>query len=501
MSKLIRLGGLAFLLVLGCETVDDTEYDGSDDSGLEERAAAPSTGHTSNNLVPKGQLTSNQYLKSSNSQYRLYLQGDGNVVLRRMSDKKALWATGTNGKSATRLSFQGDGNLVLRTAAGAAVWSSKTAAKNATLLRLNDDGSLVIYKGTSVIWSVNGGGSSDDLCPFDPSKTAPGQCGCGVPDTDTDKDGTADCKDGCANDPNKTVPGQCGCGKSEASCSSSNTWKFVVVGDSRGSNNGVNTDAWGHLVQAIVKEGAEFVLFPGDLTTNGTQTQLAQWLKTTKPLYDAKIGVYPLRGNHEGSVSAWNSAFTGSYRLPQNGPTNEKNLTYSAVHKNVFFVALDNYSSSYEVNQSWLSTQLAANSQPHVFVFGHEPAFAADHSDTLDDHSSQRNTFWQSLKAAGCRTYFAGHDHFYDHARIDDGNGNSNDDLHQFIVGSAGAPLYGFSGKYSGANGGYTPKQQYHADQYGYVVVQITGMSVKLTFKQRSGSSYIAKDTLNYSVQ
>lgn len=34
-----------------------------------------------------------------------------------------------------------------------------------------------------------------ESCPNDPNKTAPGQCGCGVPDTDTDGDGIADCVD------------------------------------------------------------------------------------------------------------------------------------------------------------------------------------------------------------------------------------------------------------------------------------------------------------------
>ena len=51
-----------------------------------------------------------------------------------------------------------------------------------------------------------------DGCPSDPDKTAPGDCGCGNPDTDTDGDGTADCNDGCPNDPNKVAPGDCGCG-------------------------------------------------------------------------------------------------------------------------------------------------------------------------------------------------------------------------------------------------------------------------------------------------
>lgn len=39
--------------------------------------------------------------------------------------------------------------------------------------------------------------SAADGCPADPSKTAEGICGCGVPDIDTDGDGLADCIDRC----------------------------------------------------------------------------------------------------------------------------------------------------------------------------------------------------------------------------------------------------------------------------------------------------------------
>ena len=54
--------------------------------------------------------------------------------------------------------------------------------------------------------------NSNDQCPSDQNKVAPGQCGCGVADTDTDGDLTADCNDLCPLDPNKITPGTCGCG-------------------------------------------------------------------------------------------------------------------------------------------------------------------------------------------------------------------------------------------------------------------------------------------------
>ncbi|HHP7236659.1 MAG TPA: thrombospondin type 3 repeat-containing protein [Desulfobacterales bacterium] len=55
-------------------------------------------------------------------------------------------------------------------------------------------------------------GDACDECPADPGKIRPGICGCGVPDTDSDHDGTPDCNDNCPNDRGKIEPGICGCG-------------------------------------------------------------------------------------------------------------------------------------------------------------------------------------------------------------------------------------------------------------------------------------------------
>jgi hypothetical protein len=56
--------------------------------------------------------------------------------------------------------------------------------------------------------------ADNDQCPG-VAKTSPGQCGCAVPDTDGDGDGTADCVDGCISDPTKASAGQCGCGTAD----------------------------------------------------------------------------------------------------------------------------------------------------------------------------------------------------------------------------------------------------------------------------------------------
>ena len=57
----------------------------------------------------------------------------------------------------------------------------------------------------------DGQSGTEDLCPDDPKKTAPGVCGCGASEIDTDGDGTLDCNDNCPNNPDMTNPGENGC--------------------------------------------------------------------------------------------------------------------------------------------------------------------------------------------------------------------------------------------------------------------------------------------------
>jgi uncharacterized repeat protein (TIGR01451 family) len=68
---------------------------------------------------------------------------------------------------------------------------------------------------TCTVVDSDGDGTPDneDGCINDPAKTAPGACGCSVPDTDSDNDQVADCNEECDNDPDKTVAGACGCGQ------------------------------------------------------------------------------------------------------------------------------------------------------------------------------------------------------------------------------------------------------------------------------------------------
>lgn len=87
---------------------------------------------------------------------------------------------------------------------------------------------------------------SQDNCPSDPNKSKPGVCGCGIPDTDSDADGTPDCNDGCPNDPSRIT----GCGPvAEAGPSQTVTEGSPVSLNGSGSTTGEGiTYQWTHTV-------------------------------------------------------------------------------------------------------------------------------------------------------------------------------------------------------------------------------------------------------------
>lgn len=282
---------------------------------------------------------------------------------------------------------------------------------------------------------------------------------------------------------------------------SQSKWRFAVVGDTHvGSSDTLTT-----MIPYMIADNIESLFVLGDIVEGGKAcsgpqltAQLTEWKNIMAPLYAKGIDVYPIRGNHEAdahdNLTAWNSIFSSAYALPQNGPDGEKNLTYSVTHKNALFLCLDNYVNIHKVNQEWLDQQLASNTAPNLFVFGHEAAFKVFHADCLDDSITARNTFWQSLTSANAKVYFCGHDHFLDVAQVEDNDGNANNNIFQYLVGSGGGWLMDKYSNYNGENAPYTPTRIYHDMQHGYALVEISGegptdCNVTITWKRLTWNS------------
>jgi surface antigen len=118
----------------------------------ESRASFASAGGAS---LGSGQtLSAGQSLTSANGEYRLVMQGDGNLV-EYVSGGRALWTSGTQGNSGAWAVMQTDGNLVVYNASGQALWNSRTQGHTGASLSLQDDANLVIYTGSTAVWYNN----------------------------------------------------------------------------------------------------------------------------------------------------------------------------------------------------------------------------------------------------------------------------------------------------------------------------------------------------------
>jgi|GEM_PF-1629541 len=78
-----------------------------------------------------------------------------------------------------------------------------------------------------------------DGCPSDPNKIAPGVCGCGVAETDTDGDTIPDCVD--TDDDNDGVPDTSDCAPLNASIGAATVWYQDTDGDGEGNPAAVET--------------------------------------------------------------------------------------------------------------------------------------------------------------------------------------------------------------------------------------------------------------------
>jgi hypothetical protein len=91
--------------------------------------------------------------------------------------------------------------------------------------------------------------------------------------------------------------------------------RIVVAGDGRADypwnsprvedEEGINKTITSEIAEAVLKESAQILLWTGDFTNvpdNNPDTfrkQLRAWREIIQPLYDRRVTVLPVRGNHE----------------------------------------------------------------------------------------------------------------------------------------------------------------------------------------------------------
>ncbi len=309
------------------------------------------------------------------------------------------------------------------------------------------------------------------------------------------------------------------------------SWSFAFFADSRSKphqTSGVNSKALRLIARQIAKDiknsniKCELVLFGGDLirgqsdenTTQSNLEQFHEWKQAMNPVYEAfnekgqtTIPLYVVRGNHEvyakrtGSTQEqalkdWMSAFGKD--MPQNGPPPpavesgqtepQKGLNYFVKHKGVLFVAVDQYvTPGYDpsVNFEWLDKTLKEEKTgPHVFVFGHAPAwpaFKTRNDKSLFHYPELVNRFRDSISRGGCRVYLTGHQHY---TAVNIIKSDDKPDMWQVMSGSAGAPLT------KGKPDLEDPQNTIYVNNtdFGYYYGEVNGLTVTLRFRYFSGT-------------
>lgn len=101
-------------------------------------------------------LKVNQYLRSTNGQYKLVMEPDGRLVLYNAANQQ-LWASGAVNPMVIQCKMQDDGNLAIYARAflggQTTIWSTNTAGNPGAYMVVQNDGNVVVYSPSgSLLW-------------------------------------------------------------------------------------------------------------------------------------------------------------------------------------------------------------------------------------------------------------------------------------------------------------------------------------------------------------
>jgi hypothetical protein len=218
---------------------------------------------------------------------------------------------------------------------------------------------------------------------------------------------------------------------------------FTIAADMRQytGSGAYNTPAYFRgALEAIDALGVgDFLLSPGDMDP----VPSAYWSITST--LGVETSWYPMIGNHEfppdsnepypGANLAWLNAYDLGTVNP--GPSGCPHTTYSFDRPPAHIVVLNEYCNEIgdhaldgDISDhlyNWLAADLQANTEPYVFVAGHEPAYVMPDADSgrirhvgdaLDQHPAHRDRFWSLLQAEDVTAYLCGHTHNFSAVNI-----------------------------------------------------------------------------------
>lgn len=250
------------------------------------------------------------------------------------------------------------------------------------------------------------------------------------------------------------------------------TYQFLVFGDSQSSDN---YRTWKNTIQnAVTKNSqAKFFVNVGDLIDNGNDlSQWNYWLLASVGVID-KIPAMPVRGNHDTNKTNWLNFF----KLPLNGPTGAKGLTYSFDYGPVHFVSLDNVEmqdrNALNSQREWLKQDLKATKNLWKIVFVHKPFY---YNKTKRDNNYLKKAYEEIFDKFNVDLVLNGHDHVV--ARTNKINGPV-----YYVTGRSGTKFYDDVKKMTWDKFFYNP-----VNQPDYVLIDVSKLRLKITALNQNNS-------------
>ena len=273
-------------------------------------------------------------------------------------------------------------------------------------------------------------------------------------------------------------------------------YRFVVMADSRGKDDGINEPVFREILNEIVDiyPQPNYIIFPGDLVSGSRRPErLRMQLEKFKDVFTDYFPIetlLPTVGNHEVSSEPVDETRERIFSEVFSEYTADEFL--EGYNRTVYYVDIGNVRlivlNSYHPGESnritgaqlqWFE-RVSAVPKQHKLVFLHSPAYPTGHhiGSALNRFPEDRDRFWNVVDKNNVAVVFAGHEHNYSR-RIIDSTFNTeeyqfNRAVNQIITGGAGAPL---RNAYEDSTGVVVPPTAV----YHFVIVDVYGDELRIT--------------------
>jgi acid phosphatase type 7 len=241
--------------------------------------------------------------------------------------------------------------------------------------------------------------------------------------------------------------------------------RVAVYGDNR-----TNGDTHRRMVQAVDREGPDFILTTGDMVGLSTADEWSKFFAIEYPLL-VRTPLLPAIGNHEADFGDDKSCFSRMFPLGSEADGIVNSLDYGDVH----VAALDS-NGNLQTQAQWLDRDLAAaraRGATHLFAILHWGPWSSGHKVRHGNNDEAQDHIVPILRRHGVDAVFSGHDHFYEHGE--------SDSLRYFVSGGGGAPLDDVGLIYETRSG---------ASRNHYLVVDVAGPAVMVEARDLAGFAF-----------